>query len=74
MFQNTFQNGNFFELYDPKGTIIAIQHLKIKLNSFTNNPMFMEIIKYLIRNLKVFSILFSICALVCNPYLQDMFP
>lgn len=47
MFQNSYQNGTFFELYDPKGTpsLMVVSQDKIKTlfrmtNAQVNNKVF----------------------------------
>lgn len=53
MFQNTFQNGNFFELYDPKSSPALTQFPRTRSRTSTSSPMFMAITKSSISNLKV---------------------
>lgn len=71
MFQNSFQNGSYFELYDPKSKIIIyilaaqdkLKNLFKITNVHGNNKVFDKDLK------SIFSSIFSLCSLV---YLIDI--
>ena len=55
MFQNSFQNGNYFEIFDPKSNqYLKYKHPSTKLKISSKWPIYHPIIKFSIRILKVF--------------------
>lgn len=55
MFQNSFQNGNYFELYDPKSNFLVIQYPKTNKKTFSKSLTYpiWPIPKYSTNNSKV---------------------
>ena len=49
MFQNSYQNGIFFEVFDPKRNTFITQFLKTKLRTYISYKMPKPITKFLIR-------------------------
>jgi hypothetical protein len=73
MFQNSYQNGTYFDLFDPKGTLIPIVAGQDKLkmlyrtmNVQGNNKVFDKELKSTIL------LIFSFCTLIPCPKLKNV--
>lgn len=64
MFQNSYQNGTYFEVFDPKSTFTLTQHRRINPRTCIECKMLLQITKFLKKISKVNLLPFSIHLLI----------